>query len=303
MPCGAGRAGLVYLMIALILGLTVAHTLIMPVEQLIAHQKRETGTTDAEPIRKIVVDTGKPIVQLVLGLKSFKEIVEEGPGANGSGAKPKEDATDFDLWTHFLMEKRPALLSAILMVLLFGMPFVISFLAYNQLSGDIQSHGLRYLLLRTERSSIYLGRFLGVVIFSTAVMAIIVATITFYLGMKTRIYPAGALAGWAVHGFLALSLLMVPYIAVCSLISASVDSPFLSLVLAKGVIAGVLFFGLLGGFMWKPAKYFTYALPWGWQSNLLGPAAIHWVGAAVGCLVYTVLFLMLGHYVFTRRDL
>ena len=91
-----GGVGLVYLMIALILGLAAAHTLIMPVEQLIAHQKRETGTTDAEAIRKIVVDTGKPLVQLVLGLKSFKEIVEEGPGANGPGAKPEEDVTDFE---------------------------------------------------------------------------------------------------------------------------------------------------------------------------------------------------------------
>ncbi|MHC4286369.1 MAG: hypothetical protein ACYSWZ_25890, partial [Planctomycetota bacterium] len=116
------------------------------------------------------------------------------------------------------------------MLLIFGMPFAISFLGYNQVSGDIQSHGLRYLLLRTQRRSIYFGRFLGTVIFSTAVMAIIVLTITFYLGMKTRIYPAGALTLWALHGFLALSILMVPYIAVCSLISASVDSPFLSLV-------------------------------------------------------------------------
>jgi len=183
------------------------------------------------------------------------------------------------------------------------MPLVISFLAYNQVSGDIQSHGLRYLLLRTERRDIYFGRFLGTVIFSTAVMAIIVVTITFYLGIKIRIYPAPALAAWAVHGFLALAILMVPYIAVCSLISASVDSPFLSLVLAKVTIAGVLLLGLLGGLAWKPAKYIAYALPWGWQNNLLHPHPSHWLGAIVACLGYTGLFLMLGYYHFDRRDL
>jgi len=302
-------SGLVYLMIALIFGLTVAHILIMPVEQLMARQEQP----DPQAIRNTIIDMGRPIIQLVLGQKSFKEIIQQSlafqprypdnPDDTPKAVQAGKSAAGFDPWTSFLLEKRPALLSAIFLVLLFGMPFVISFLAYNQVSGDIQSHGLRYLLLRTERSNIYFGRFLGTAIFSTAVMGIIVVTITFYLGMKTRIYPAPALAGWAVHGFLALAILMVPYIAVCSLISASVDSPFLSLVLAKLTIAGVLLIGVLGSLAWKPAKYFIYALPWGWQSNLLHPEPAHLLGAALACLLYTGVFLMLGYYRFERRDL
>jgi ABC-type transport system involved in multi-copper enzyme maturation permease subunit len=220
-----------------------------------------------------------------------------GVGPNGA------EGAQLDPWASFLLERRPALLSAIFLVLLFGMPFVISFLAFNQVTGDIQSRGLRYLLLRTERGNIYFGRFLGTVIFSTVVIAVIIVTITFYLGLKTRIYPAPALAGWAVWGFLALSILMVPYIAVCSLVSVSVDSPFLSLILAKLIIAGVLLLAILGSLAWKPAKHLMYALPWAWQCNLLHPAASHWAGAAAACLAYTAVFLMLGYYCFTRRDL
>ena len=306
-------SGLVYLLIALVFGLSVAHIFIMPVERLIDLQEREMGRTDPQAVKNMIIDIGKPVTQWILGLKSFKEIVQESaayqPGfpdnpedtakAEGAGKK----AGGFNPWTSFLLEKKPALLSAIFLVLLFGMPFVISFLAYNQVSGDIQSHGLRYLLLRTERSNIYFGRFLGTAIFSTAVMALIVATITFYLGMKTRIYPAAALAGWAAYGFVALAILMLPYIALCSLISASVDSPFLSLVLAKITIAGVLLLGMLGSNAWKPAKYLMYALPWGWQSNLLHPEPVRWVGAGLACLLYTGVFLMLGYYRFERRDL
>jgi len=303
-------AGLVYLLIALVFGLSVAHIIIMPVEQLMALQKRQIGKTDPQIIRKTIVDIGQPIIQFVLGIKSFEEATKEaaelqpGPPDNTStAAQPGKNAAGFDPWTIFLLEKRPALLSAIFLVLIFGMPFVISFLAFNQVSGDIQNHGLRYLLLRTERGNIYFGRFLGTTIFSTVVMAIIVVTITFYLGMKTRIYPALDLAGWAAHGFLALAILMVPYISVCSLISASVDSPFLSLVLAKVAIAGVVLIGILGSLAWKPAKYIMYALPWGWQSNLLHPEPIHWLGAGLACLVYTGFFLLLGYYRFERRDL
>ena len=302
-------SGLVYLLIALIFGLSVAHILIMPVELLIKQQKQKTGQMNPQEVRNKIIYIGQPIAQWVLGLKSMKEIVQENavPQRNFPNNPADRDMgisnIGLDPWISFLLEKRPALLSAIFLVLLFGMPFVISFLAYNQVSGDIQSHGLRYLLLRTERRNIYFGRFLGTVIFSNVVIAIIVATITFYLGMKTRIYPAQPLVGWAVHGFLALSILMVPYIAVCSFISASVDSPFLSLVLAKLIIAGVLFGAMLGSFAWKPAKYLMYALPWGWQSHLLHSSPAHLLLAVLGCLLYAALFVMLGYYRFERRDL
>jgi hypothetical protein len=61
-------AGLVYLMIALIFGLSVAHMVIMPVEQLMVMQKRQTGHTDPEAIRKTIITVGQPIAQFVLGL-------------------------------------------------------------------------------------------------------------------------------------------------------------------------------------------------------------------------------------------
>ncbi len=309
--CYAVRSGsgLVYLMIALVFGLSVAHLLITPIEQLILQQKKEMGQTDPVIINYTIINIGRPILQFVLGSKSFGEIAEqEASGRAYSNDALADEQTgnegdESDRWTRFLLEDRPALLSAIFLVLVFGMPFAISFLAFNQVAGDIQTYSLRYLLLRTERSNIYFGRFLGTAAFSTAVIAIIVATITFYLGAKLRIYPTGALAGWAVCGFLALSILMVPYIAVCSLISASVDSPFLALVLAKVVIAGVLLLAVLGSLAWKPAKYIKYTLPWGWQNHLLHPDPAHWGGAVAACLVYTAVFLMLGYYRFMRRDL
>ena len=304
-------AGLVYLLVALVFGLSVAHILILPVEQLMTQQEREMGHTDPQIVRTTIINIGRPIAQWILGQKTFREIVEQNAAQQGFGDNPNgtpesgEELNDsgFDPWTRFLLEEKPALLSAIFLVLLFGMPFVISFLAYNQVSGDIQSHGLRYLLLRTERSNIYFGRFVGTVIFSTVVIAIIVATITLYLGAKTRIYPAMALIGWAVWGFLALSILMVPYIAVCSMISAAVDSPFLSLVLAKVIIAGTLIMALAGSIAWKPAKYLLYTLPWGWQCHLLHPSPMHWLSAATACLAYAAVFLMAGFYRFEKRDI
>lgn len=291
-------AGLVYLMIALVFGLSVAHMLIMPVEQLMITQKRDLGRVDPQAVNNLIINVGRPIAQFVLGIRSMEEIAKQddaSPAAAGVGG--------FDPWTSFLMEDEPALLSAIFLVLVFGMPFAIGFLAFNQVTGDIQTHGLRYLLLRTERGNIYFGRFLGTAVFSTVVMAILIATITLYLGLRIQIYPAAALTAWAVRGFLALALLMLPYIAVCSIVSASVDSPFLSLVLAKLTIGGVLLFAVVGGMKWESLKLVKYALPWGWQNHLLHPDPSHWLVAGLACLLYTGVFLALGYARFETRDL
>lgn len=303
-------AGLVYLMIALVFGLTVAHAIIMPVEQLIRIQKRETGRVDPNAINSAIVSVGRPVARFVLGTRSVEEIdgpgvASAGPGIGGAlgDAAAQTGDAPLDAWTMYLLETRPALLSAIFLILVFGMPFAISFLAFNQVTGDIQSHGLRYLLLRTERGNIYFGRFLGTAAFSTAVMAILIATITLYLGLRVRIYPAGALTAWALRGFLALSFLMLPYIAVCSIISASVESPFLSLVLAKLTIAGVLLFAVLGAMKWEALRLVKYALPWGWQNHLLHPEPSHWLAAGLACLLYMAVFLTLGYIRFETRDL
>ena len=297
-------SGLVYLMIVLTFGLSVAHMLISPVELLMVQQERDMGHRDPNAVQEMIMSLGKPVVKFVLGTKSLGQVAKE------TSQEPmmmpmvaKEDTSEAGQWAAFLLKDRPALLSAIFLILVFGLPFAISFLAFNQVSGDVQSRGLRYLLLRTERCNIYFGRFLGTVVFSTAVIAFLILTIVLYLGLKTGLYPAWDLLIWSVQGFYALSILMLPYIAVCAMISACVTSPFLSLILAKLVIAGTLLFAAIGSFVWEPLKYIKYLLPWGWQNHLLHPSVMHWGGAGLACLAYTAVFLMLGYRRFEKRDL
>jgi ABC-type transport system involved in multi-copper enzyme maturation permease subunit len=300
-------SGLVYLMIVLTFGLSVAHMLISPVELLMVQQERDMGHRDPNLVQEMIMSLGKPVVKFVLGTKSLGEVAKEASEQPmmmmPAPMMEKADTTAAGQWAAFLLEERPALLSAIFLILVFGMPFAISFLAFNQISGDVQSRGLRYLLLRTERSNIFLGRFLGTAVFSTGVIAFLILTIVLYLGLKTGLYPAKALLVWSVQGFYALSMLMLPYIAVCAMISACVSSPFLSLILAKLIIAGTLLFAALGTFVWEPLKYIKYLLPWGWQNHLLHPSWLHWGGAGLACLAYTAVFLMLGYRRFEKRDL
>jgi ABC-type transport system involved in multi-copper enzyme maturation permease subunit len=294
----------VFLLIALFFGLSVAHMIITPVEMIIDQQSRQGVEPDREEIVKSIVEVGQAVIQWALEDKTVEDGAVGGRSKSSSFEQSFFDRSSVpDRWTKFLIDERPALLSVIFLILIFSMPFLISFLAFNQISGDVQNKGLRYLLPRTERANVFFGRFLGTAVFSTIVMAAIIITITFYLGVKIKIYPAGLLSIWAVHGFLALSILMLPYIAVCSLISASVDSPFLSLVLAKLVIGGVLLSAFVGRLTWKPAVNIKYLLPWGLQNHLLHPDIGHSLAIVLACMGYTAVFLFLGYHRFKTRDL
>lgn len=305
----AVRSGepIVFLMIALLFGLGVTLGMLSSIEmarQRVAADGREM--TRAE-IVAVFVKSGRPIAQWALGVTPEPEQADPsqaGRQSRGGGMSIRgPSGPQADPWTTFLLDERPALLSAILLILLFGMPLLVPFIAFNQISGDAQSRGLRYVLLRTERANIFFGRFIGTAIFTVAVLAFVVATITLYLGLKIKIYPGGQLAAWGLHGFLALAILVVPYVALCSWFSASIDSPFLSLVSSSLVVSAVPLFAFFAGMKWEAAAYLKYLLPSGVQNYLLHPDLSHSLGAAGACAGYTLVFLFFGYRHFANRDL
>ncbi|MGW8370555.1 MAG: hypothetical protein ACWGPN_17980, partial [Gammaproteobacteria bacterium] len=206
-------------------------------------------------------------------------------------------------WVEFVLVERPSLLSAILFIMLVGMPLLISFGAFNQTAGDIGSRGLRYLLPRTERVNIYYGRFLATVILAVVVQFLVIATIALYLGFKVQLYEGMAIVTWSLQGLLALIILSLPYIAVCAWVSAANDSAMVSLVISQLLIGGVVLTALLGQFIWEPVYLVNYLMPWGIQNHLLAPEASTVVLTIGGCLLYTAFYAWLGARKFRTRDL
>jgi hypothetical protein len=295
-----GGTGLVFSILVLSCGLMIAYAVLQPIE--IQKQQIKTQTenemSDHAAMQNVLLVV-RPVVAWALGDDAFKKNSQLQVDPQSASLINSEKID----WPSYLLDRQPALLSAIFLIMLFASPLLVALGAFNQFSGDVQSRGLRYQLFRTERTNIFFGRFLGTAMYTFIVMAALIAIIVLYIGFKVRLYEWSALIVWSLRGILALCIVSLPYIALCSLLSSMIDSPFGSLTINSLVIACVPFFALIGRAFWKPASNIKYVLPWGVQPYLLHYNPMVIIGTVAACLGYTALFLLLGHYYFCRRDL
>jgi ABC-type transport system involved in multi-copper enzyme maturation permease subunit len=278
--------GLVFLLLVVLCGLSVAGIFVSPVESLVEQQQIK----DAAREQGQELTTGA-VIEEIAKSEQFRDVVRWVSGGD-------------DRETDYLLRDNPALLSAFFIVLLMLFPVLACFGGFNQTSGDIQNRGLRYLLLRTERSNIFLGRFAGTAMFTVIYTAVLVGLLLLYVGFKLQVYSPGALVSWGLQGLVALVFTALPYIALCAWISAAIDSPFGSLMLC--LLFTTMSWALIRGFA-VPLKYDSDVagkiLPWGWKYELLSGDVGTRLAAIGMMLAFTALFLLLGLRTFHKRDL
>ena len=266
-------AGVIFLVLSMLVGLFLAGIAVWPIEQL-----QQASNQDAAA--------------------AFREAVDKwGPGVLGAFADVRHEAA------HYLLHTQPALMSVFLSMLLAFLPFLASLAGFNQTSGDIGSRGLRYLLCRTERANIFLGRAIATYLFTLSVMTLVIATVALYTVVKVGFYPASDVLLWLGRGWLASALFLLPWVALAAWISAMMEIPFLSLVIMEvGLLVWVILVWQLGKNI-EQAKYAAYAMPWGWRMWLLDPSIGRVLAGAAAMLGFTGIFTWLGLRHFDKRDL
>ncbi len=284
-----GGAGLVSLFLTIVIGLALASVVISPldaVDQQLDQGMGRYGGDLSEADKAEAREEVKGEVIRIAG-KAINWVVD-----------PSADQSDF------LTRQKPAIVSAILVMLLLVTPLFSCLAGFNQTSGDIGTKGLRFLLIRTERQNIFLGRFIGTFVFAALVNLALFLILALYMALKVKVHPAGDMVMWLMQGYLRIMLLTMPYIAVCALVSCAIDSPFGSLVLA--LMATYLFPVLVGrgAALVSEVGYMQFLTPWGWKYWLLEPLLSgRFLGAAAAMLGFTALFLFLGVKYFRKRDL
>jgi hypothetical protein len=277
--------GLMFLLIFLTVGLSVASLFITPLEELV----------------KLDGPDGMSASEISMTILESDMVADAVEWITNSDSAQSE----------YLLEKNPALLSAILLILLIAVPFTTCFGAFNQTSGDIASRGLRYLLLRTERTNIFLGRFVGVLLFTIVSAIGTMLVIVLYVQLKVGAYPGMDLWLWGLQGLAAVFFLTLPYIALCAWVSCLLDTAFGSLticLLISGfslVILYIFKLTLITSMKVDPESlnWLFKTVPWGWKYDLLHGDLMVRMTAMLAMLGFTAVFLWLGLRHFQKRDL
>jgi hypothetical protein len=286
-------SGVVFLVLAILTGLIVAAVVISPFEAYVKEQRKEFAEARAAGYDQANEEARDAINKEVFETfidKIGKPVIKKFTGADDEQAE-------------FLLFKKPALVSAFLVLMIFFLPFIVSLGAFNQTAGDISTKGLRYQLLRTERGNIFLGRLLGTYMFYLAVLAVLMFTVLMYLIAKAQFYPAGDVVLWMFQGFVAMALYALPWIALCAWISCIIDSAFGSLVISNIIMI------LWPVIAWKLGDtteilgYTSYLMPWGYKFFLLDSSFGIVLGGCAAMLGFAALFTWLGLNHFNKRDL
>lgn len=282
-----GGAGLIAIFLTLIIGLVCAAAVIAPLETAdrVASQMHARGhdVSDAEvaemseQARAEMLRVGTSVIQW---------------------------ATDTsDAQVEYWLQEKPALVSAMLVLLMLFTPLFSCLAGFNQTSGDIGSKGLRYLLIRTERENIFVGRLIGAIIFNAVVLAILFLILALYVAVKIKMYPTGTSLAWLAGGYVRVLIFSLPYVAMCAWISGMIDSPFGSLTVAWLIAYIWPLLVRIGSMSTAQFKYANYLTPWGYKWWLFSenPGMVA-AGTAV-MLAFAALFLWIGLRMFKKRDL
>jgi ABC-type transport system involved in multi-copper enzyme maturation permease subunit len=278
-----GGAGLIAIFATLLVGLVMASMVIAPLEAVDKQIQRHSELDSAQVAQ--VQDQAREDV-----MKIARKAMGWAIGAS-------------DAQVEYLTAEKPALISAILILLMVVTPLFACLGAFNQTSGDNATRGLRFLLIRTERQNIFLGRFIGTVLFMAAVFALLFAVLGIYIVAKIHVHPPGAMAAWLIGGYFRMLLFSLPYIAMCAWLSGSIDSPFGSLVLSLTIAYVWPLFVGIGSAQNQAFSYLGYITPWSYKWWLFSERP--WL-VAVGALVmlaFTALLVWFGLSRFKKRDL
>lgn len=275
-----GGAGLMAMLMTLVVGLGLASVVINPLDNANQIADRMSAADAAQ----IQAETAQMVIKIAR--TAIDWAVEPSPGQ-----------------LNYLTRDQPAIVSAILVLLFLVTPLLSCMAGFNQTSGDIGSKGLRFLLIRTERTNIFLGRFIGTYLFSAVVYLLLFAILAIYMAVKVKVHPAGDMLSWLFFGYLRLMLFSLPYIAICAWVSCSIDSAFGSLMIALLLVYMVpLLFGVASGIEPK-LHYGQYITPWGFKYLLLEPIGPRFLGGVAAMLGFTGFFMFIGMRHFSKRDL
>lgn len=185
----------------------------------------------------------------------------------------------------------------------FAVPFLTMIAALDQNASDIGSKGIRFLLPRTSRDNLLVGRFLGIM-FSWSTMLILSGlAVTITALVLDDVHGTSLVIAdgfWFTVGVILVAAPFAAFMALCSVVTGN---PLLSVTMGIGTYLGVFLLGGLGGWIHSSLKMFRFLFPAPLRYDLMLGDTSQMSIAVVAMIAYSIAFLVLAGMFLRKRDL
>jgi ABC-type transport system involved in multi-copper enzyme maturation permease subunit len=307
-------AGVVLCLTFMIVGLFTAQLLLFPIEFVGKQGERMGIEMDRETTMEQIESAIVPLLGRILkrvtnepveergGAGQFLPLEEQEPPVPGE-EENQPGGADAEQWAYYLVRNKPAFLSVLFLIFCLILPSIVIFSGFNQIAADTKNKGLRYILMRTNRQSIYFGKYLSSIAVTVMLLVILFISIIFYVRVKLNIYPLYTTLSWGLRALLSFTAIALPYIAISLAFSGMINSGAGALGASLGVLILLPLLARLVGAAWEPLNLIHLALPYKVSFFLFHPKAGYVALSLLGLFGYTGAYLFLGFLYFRRRDL
>ncbi len=304
-------AGVIMFLVIMFIGLFTAQLLLLPIE-FVGNQAGQMGMEmDRENAVEQIESTAVPLLGRILK-RVTGEPVEKGGGLGAllqiepqqqrMELKEEGNILDAEAWAFFLIRKKPAFLSVLFLLFCTIIPSIVIFSSFNQIAGDAKNRGLRYILMRTDRQSLFIGKLLGSIAVTFLFLLVLFISILLYVRIKLDLYAVYALLQWGARGLIGFTLISIPYIALALTFSGIINSGAGALGAALGMLIIVPLLGRLFHSIWGPLQFISVLLPYKLSFFIFHPKGWVVLLSVLGLLGYSILYGALGLLYFRRRD-
>ncbi len=279
-------SGVAFIVLTVLAGLALANLAFAPIE---------LGFVELEDFR---INAAKGI-----GMALSLATLQQGDPETFLGRLEAGELQEMMMWARYLVLDQPMLLSITVLLLGLVLPLLLPLGSFATISGDVQHRSIRYLLPRTTRTALLLGRLLGCLVLSGILITGLVAAIILYLGIVLSLDSWQDLIPWGIRCLGALLVLSFPYVSLGILCSTVFRAPMVSLLASVGAAVAVPLIAFSARAAWEPLGQLLYLLPWGYSHQLLSPDGETVTTATLYCLGHGLAFTLLAHYRLRRADL
>ncbi|XXF75275.1 ABC transporter permease subunit [Myxococcaceae bacterium GXIMD 01537] len=215
----------------------------------------------------------------------------------------------------FLASNDPALMEAlgqvplvvlvVFKVTLFFLPAYVALMGFDQISGEVGPRSIRYLTVRSRRSSLLLGKFFTQMTLLLGLVLVIDLAIFIYAKVTNPDFTFAALSLNLLKYWVAAIVFSLAYLALTSLCSSLFRAPAVSLVFNFIILLTFWLMDTVGrAFEGRSVvEYLRFLSPSYYSGNLLHPSVSQFGVSGLAYLAFAAFFLGGAYAVLRARDL